>query len=171
MKFPEVDWLAKWALYTPERLFLRDHRSDRSWTYDEANERACALAARLQNEAGVGRGQRVAMYATNCSEYVFLWLACVKLGAVLVPLNFRLTAPELAIMLRDSDPALLVFDPAFDAQMLDLRADGIAVPELPVASLTSVVFGGEGDPAGLTTDRPGQLDDLVMILYTSGTTG
>jgi fatty-acyl-CoA synthase len=171
MRFPEVDWLAKWAYYTPNRRFLRDHARDVTWTFGEAGSRVAALAAYLRREASVGRGDRVAVYAPNGSQYVFLLLACVKLGAVLVPLNHRLTAPELAVMLGDADPQLLVFDAAFGPQLAALRQAGLTVPDLDLTDLEAFVFGELPLAAGFTPDRPGTLDDLVMILYTSGTTG
>lgn len=166
MRFPEVDWLAKWALYTPERTFLRDHAGGQEWTYSEAEQRAVNLAFHLRNEAGIRRGDRVAVLAPNCSQYVFILLACVKLGAVLVPLNFRLTPPELAVMLKDADPALLIFDPDFRDRVDDLQSRGF---DLPALNLNELPMKDAGKP--WAADRSGQLDDLVMILYTSGTTG
>ena len=129
------------------------------------------MAAHLRDQVEIGRGDRVAVYAPNCSEYVYLFLACVKLGAVLVPLNFRLTPPELAVMLRDSDPSLLVHDEAFDDNVATLRAEGVNVPGLTISSLDGLVWGAQPPPVDFAADRPGELDDRVMILYTSGTTG
>ncbi len=171
MRFPEVDWVSKWARYGPDKLFLRDHQQDVQWTYLQAEQRACVLAQKLRAEHGVARGQRLAVYAQNCSEYVFLFLACVKLGAVLVPLNFRLTPSELAVMLRDSDPSLLIFDPEFEESLTALRSLGLDVPSVPMIELKTAAFDRSGAAAEFVLDRPGQLDDAAMILYTSGTTG
>ncbi len=169
MRFPETDWLAKWAHYTPERLFLRDHRRQTEWTYGQAQRRAQAVAGFLQNDCGIVRGRRVAVLATNCSEYVFLLLACIKLGAVLVPLNFRLTPPELAVMLGDSEPDLLIFAGEFRDRIDTLQREGFDAPTLDLDRLEDLVFAQSA--ADFRADRPGRLDDLVMILYTSGTTG
>jgi len=171
MRFPEVDWLAKWARYTPERMFLRDQPRRQSWSYGRAEARAAQLAVYLRENTGLARGDRVAVYAPNCSEYVFLFLACVKLGAVLVPLNHRLTLPELLVMLRDSDPALLVYDVTFADQMDTLRHAGCQVPGMALSELEDLVFGDQTAARVFRPDRSGELDDLVMILYTSGTTG
>jgi len=105
---PTVDWVAKWAGYRPQKLALRDHATGREWTYGEAERRATALAAHLQAGLGVGRGDRVAVLAQNRAETVFLFFACVKLGAVLVPLNFRLTARELDQLVADCEPRVLL---------------------------------------------------------------
>jgi fatty-acyl-CoA synthase len=169
MRFPETDWLAKWAHYTPDRLFLRDHGRNTEWTYGQAQRRAQAVAGFLQNDCGIVRGRRVAVLATNCSEYVFLLLACIKLGAVLVPLNFRLTPPELAVMLGDSEPDLLIFAGEFRDRIDTLQREGFDAPTLDLDRLEDLVFAQSA--ADFRADRPGRLDDLVMILYTSGTTG
>ncbi|HPF71607.1 MAG TPA: long-chain fatty acid--CoA ligase [Candidatus Krumholzibacteria bacterium] len=165
MIHPEVDWIAKWAHYTPGRLFLRDQATGREWTYAEAHRRAGAVAAWLRDDHGIGRGDRVAVLARNCCEHVFLFLGCVKLGAVLVPLNFRLTAPELAVPLADAEPALVLRT----AEFAD-RIGAISCPAVDLDGLTALVRGAEAG-ATFAADRPGDLDDLVMILYTSGTTG
>jgi fatty-acyl-CoA synthase len=171
MRYPETDWLAKWAVYTPDRLFLRDHETGREWTYGEAQGRALAAASLLRDRAGIARGDRVAVYAANCCEYVFLFLACVKLGAVLLPLNHRLTPPELTVMIRDAEPGLLVFGPEFSPGV-DALGDLDARPSaLPLSALAEAVWEPLREPADFVPDRPGRLDDLVMILYTSGTTG
>lgn len=171
MRFPEVDWLAKWALYTPERLFLRDHGRGTTWTFLQAQQRALAVAAHLRDQAGVGRGDRVAVYAPNCSEYVFLFLACVKLGAVLVPLNYRLTPPELSVMLRDADPSLMIHDDSFADNIATLHDRGLRVTCRALSNLEGPVWGTPTPGDLVIGERPGELDDLAMILYTSGTTG
>lgn len=166
MPFPEVDWLAKWARYTPDSLFLRDHSRGVSWSYAEGQRRALAVASLLKDRFGIARGDRVAVLSTNRSEYVYLFLACVKLGAVLVPLNFRLTPAELATPLQDAEPALVICEP----QLRD-RLGQSGFPTEEMKTIESMVFGDPGTPCLSGSDRPGQLDDLVMILYTSGTTG
>ncbi len=148
---------------------MRDHGRNTEWTYGQAQRRAQAVAGFLQNDCGIVRGRRVAVLATNCSEYVFLLLACIKLGAVLVPLNFRLTPPELAVMLGDSEPDLLIFAGEFRDRIDTLQREGFDAPTLDLDRLEDLVFAQSA--ADFRADRPGRLDDLVMILYTSGTTG
>ncbi len=166
MQHPEVDWLAKWALYTPESLFLRDHARQEEWNFNHGEKRARQVASALQKNYGIKRGDRVAVLSTNRSEYVFLMLACVKLGAILVPLNFRLTTQELRQPLQDAEPALVVCE----KELEDRLPDG----SWAMAGMTvfdALVFGPLDETANFTIDRSGQLDDLVMILFTSGTTG
>lgn len=173
MNVPRVDWLARWALYTPNRLFLRNHGDGREWTYREAERRARALAAHLSGACGLRRGDRIAVYAHNCPEYLFLFLACVKLGTVLVPLNFRLVPRELDVLLRDAEPALLVHGDDLARPAAQLTALPAAARRLAVSTLSPLLDGdGDGDgDARFAAAAPGGLDDLVMILYTAGTTG
>ena len=168
MILPQTDWLAKWAVYTPGRLCLRDDPTDRAWTYAEAELRARALAHHLRTAHGVERGDRIAVYAHNCPEFVFLFLACVKLGTVLVPLNFRLTPAEVDVLVADADPALLVVDENLAEAAAELTAVPKAARRITIEELTPLLDGGLAD---FVADRPGELDDLVLILYTAGTTG
>ena len=166
MQHPEVDWLAKWALYTPENLFLRDHAREVQWNFKEGEQRARQVAAALQTTYGIERGDRVAVLSTNRSEYVYLMLACVKLGAILVPLNFRLTAQELNHPLEDAQPALVIYESGLEGKIN--RGKWVATE---MSIFDNLVFGALDEVATFKSDRPGQLDDLAMILFTSGTTG
>ena len=66
--------------------------------------------------AGIGKGDRVALLAPNCAEYFELQFACGRLGAIMLPLNWRLTVPELDYILGDSTPKLLIHDKASPQQ-------------------------------------------------------
>jgi fatty-acyl-CoA synthase len=167
---PEVDWLRKWAGYRPQKLALRDHARAREWTYARADACAARLAAHLRDGLGVGRGDRVAVLAQNRAETVFLFLACVKLGAILVPLNFRLTARELDQLLGDCEPHVL-FVGADEAAVADaLSATRTVAHRLPLGEIAPLIDAPTAGEA-FAADRPGELDDPVMILYTAGTTG
>ncbi|PPK71394.1 long-chain fatty acid--CoA ligase [Actinokineospora auranticolor] len=147
-------WPARRALMTPDRTALVFE--GRSTTYAELSRRVNALASRLV-AAGVAAGDRVAYLGQNHPAFVDTLFATTLVGAIFVPLNFRLTGPELAYQLTDAAPAVLVHDPAHPA---------------PGATRTIEVDadwpGGGGDaPAA----PPVPVDAPAMILYTSGTTG
>ncbi|MBD3220023.1 AMP-binding protein [bacterium] len=164
---PQVDWLARWAVYTPSARMLRDHARDREWSYGEADGRVSALARHLADDLGIARGDRVAVLAQNRAETVFLYLACVRLGAVLVPLNFRLTSRELDILVADCEPRLLLVG-ADEGEV----ADRLTAPpgrRLPLADVTPFLVEDVSPVAGPAA--PTDLDHPVMILYTAGTTG
>ena len=93
------------ALNHPDVTALRC--GDQTLSYAELNDRAERLAAGLQ-QRGIAPGQRIALLAKNCIEYPLLLLASMKLGSVLVPLNFRLASAELSGILRDSQSTVLI---------------------------------------------------------------
>jgi len=165
-------WLERRADLNPDRPALID--AGGVLPYRRLRDRVAGLAAGLA-EQGVRRGDRVAVLAVNRAEYVEILFAAARLGAMVVPLNWRLTAAELAFQVGDSEPVLLVLDPG----LKDLGMDVLTRPE--AAPLRTVVaLEGPGDPAWVSYEAlaqsprgtpAGRPDDPFLILYTSGTTG
>ena len=83
------DWIAHHASRRPDKVAILDLAIGRRLTYRELDRRASRLAAALRS-MGVGRGDRVAILAHNCAEFFDLQFACGRLGAIMVPLNWRL---------------------------------------------------------------------------------
>lgn len=143
-------------------------------TVGEVNDRARRLAAGLY-ELGVRPGDRVASMMPNRDEAVDLFLACAVLGAIQVPLNVFLKGEFLRYQLADAEPAVVVAD----AAALPLMVDTLAGPGLSGARLVALDESGPGVAANFAElyrdsaqawPDPGP-DDLVTVLYTSGTTG
>jgi len=107
------DWIAFHADRTPDKLAMIDQASARRFTYAEMNDRAARLAAWFRDEWGVQRGDRLAILAKNSTEYFEFQYACIKLGALMLPLNWRLAEQELQFILRDSGAVGLVYDAEF----------------------------------------------------------
>ncbi|MDE3231182.1 MAG: AMP-binding protein, partial [Chloroflexota bacterium] len=104
------EWLARREQLSPNRVGLVDVATGARLTYRALNTRCRALAALLAERHGVRAGDRVAILAANSPEYLDAFFACALLGAILTPLNWRLTVPELAVILRDCEPRLLLHD-------------------------------------------------------------
>src|SRR5258708_4939516 len=104
------EWLAQRELLTPEKVGLIDSETGARFTYRMLNRRARALATYLEHQYHIQQGERVAVLAFNAPEYLDAFFACALLGAILVPLNWRLTARELRIILNDCKPKLLLHD-------------------------------------------------------------
>jgi fatty-acyl-CoA synthase len=166
------DWIAHHARYSPDRLAQIDVDSGRSFTYAQFDDRASRLAHHLRHAAGVKRGDRVAVLASNTTETFELLFACQRLGAILLPLNWRLAVPELEYILNDAEPRCLVYGGNFAAtvdrlasarsQLALLRLDyGVASPYEAALQESPTL----ADPEQMT------LDDPWSILYTSGTSG
>jgi fatty-acyl-CoA synthase len=164
-------WTARRARKSPQHLALV--HPERSLDYAELHRRCTRLAHALRG-LGVRRGDRVGYLGPNHPAFLETLFAVGQLGAVLVPLNIRLAAPELLHQLTDSGTSVLVHAPECAAQVAALRADA------PVRDWVSL-RGADAEDAGYeeliaradetSLDEPVGLDELCMIMYTSGTTG
>ena len=175
------DWLAKRELLTPEKVALIDAATGERRTYREWNARANAVAHLLRHVLGVQKGDRVAVLAANCPAYLDLLFAAGKLGAILAPLNWRLTVRELEIILHDCAPAVLFHDETYAGN----ARQAAALVGIPTEPLPNPTPAGETPavhvpaPAGWETGATSPsvampeltLEDPFLILYTSGTTG
>jgi fatty-acyl-CoA synthase len=145
-----------------------------SWTWSETNARVDALARALAAR-GLGRGDAVLVLARNSNQmFETLW-ACFKLGAIWVPCNFRLTAPEVAYLAASSRARAMISDADFAAQRAAVAETGIArhiligeSPE-PESELFEDLI-AEGGP-GPFDEAAVAHDDPCWYFYTSGTTG
>ena len=164
---PYYDWIAHHAYRRPGQLAIDDLQTGRSLTYAELHRRTDRLAAWLAAQ-GIGKGDRVALLAPNCAEYFELQFACGRLGAIMLPLNWRLTVPELAYILGDSTPKLLIHDKSFAQQARALSASLLEIdPETPTSAYERAMASG----APVRPPVPLTHDDIGMVMYTSGTTG
>ena len=116
-------FLAKRALLSPNLEGFVDADTGRRFTYAEWNARANRTANALLG-LGVRKGDRVALLQMNSIEYMESFFAVAKLGAICVPLNWRLTPEELAFILRDSGSTTLVFGGEFTEAVNQLQARG-----------------------------------------------
>ena len=163
------DWLSRRQIYTPERVAVTCPEG-RSYTYREFNHRACALAVWMRGELGIEPGDRVACLSMNRIEYLDLFFSCGKVGAVLVPLNYRLPEPALRELIADCQPCLLVCEEEWREMAGALKA------ERKVAHVAAFGAGGVASicehPTGIDFQaHAAGIEEIAMILYTSGTTG
>jgi fatty-acyl-CoA synthase len=162
-------WIEQHAAYAPAKVALAFEGRDVS--YAELARDIGRLAAGL-GALGVRRGDRVAVLSYNRPEYLALVFACARIGAICVPLNWRLAPPEHLYILKNADVSALFCDPAFRAGIDGIRA------ELPSVRLVGFGFSDQAWRAydtclveGDAAVEAGTLDDPALIVYTSGTTG
>lgn len=162
----ELDFVARWSLYRPEQAVLIDADTNRTWTWRELRVQVERLAGFLAQQ-GVARGDRVAALAANDVEYVPLFLALQRLGAALVPVNFRLAVKEVQHILDDAAPRLFFVHDAY-AAVADQVTLPAAVGRHRFERLAELM-----QDAALPRFEAFQsrFDDACMVLYTSGTTG
>jgi fatty-acyl-CoA synthase len=160
-------WIVTHAGFQPEKPAIRF--GSEVLTYAALAARIERLAAVLARDLGIGRGDRIAWLATNHPDMLALLFAAARIGAILVPLNWRLAAPEHVFILQNSGARALIGQRQF--------LDALAGSDLPV-EVRVVALDGPGETlagliaaAGPPPDAAGMPGDPLLIVYTSGTTG
>ncbi|MGA1757208.1 MAG: acyl-CoA synthetase [Pseudomonadales bacterium] len=173
------DFLTRRAAVTPEREAYVDPQTGLRLTFSALNERVNQLANALAS-AGVNPGDRVALCLMNSVEFIESFLAIAKMGGVVVPLNWRLVADELEFIIKDSGAQTLLYGQEFQSVVADLQGRGDKTDVVRWIESGDVerrldfsehydAFrhqGAVGEPQLGATG-----DDLLFIMYTSGTTG
>jgi fatty-acyl-CoA synthase len=178
--YPNANWrklvlgemLARVARKYPGKLALVFEETRLSFA--DLDDRVNRLANAL-SDSGVGKGEKVAVLSYNSHRVVEAYFACHKLGAVVVPVNFRMVEEEVRYILSDSEAHTLLFGEGFGGMAENIKGDG-------AVSLAVDMDGGtegfaEDYEQLISSGDPGELpvevddDDDVFIMYTSGTTG
>ncbi|AGS67777.1 acyl-CoA synthetase [Streptomyces collinus] len=152
--------LRRSARRTPARVALE--YGERSWTYGELDD-AVSRAAGLLLAEGLAPGDRVAAYGHNSDAYVLAFLGCARAGLVHVPVNQNLTGDDLAYLLGQSGSTLVLTDPDLAGRLPD-GARALPLRDTADSFLTRLADAPPYDGPGPRTE------DLVQLLYTSGTT-
>src|ERR1700688_5250818 len=164
------DWIAHFSRRTPDKVAVVDLFSERRFTYAQFDTRISRLAAHLRDRLNIARGDRVAVLAHNTTDTLEVQFACGRLGAVFLPLNTRLTVPELHYIVGDAAPKLMIHD-------ADLAEPALAGPKLCTVGSTLLLGPNGSYEAAIAAAKPLEeaeivtLDDISTIMYTSGTTG
>ena len=138
----------------------------RCWSYAELVELSGRFANLLQ-VAGVVPGDRIAVQVQKSVEAIALYLAAVRAGAVFLPLNTAYTGAEVGYFLDDAEPAVFVCDSARESEFKDIDAK---LYSLDGDGYGSFMVAAQSQPVAFANSAR-SADDLVAILYTSGTTG
>jgi fatty-acyl-CoA synthase len=172
MSVRAYDWIAHHARNTGTALATVDLGEQRRLSYAQLHERVGRLAAWLHSQ-GVGKGDRAAILAQNCTDFFELQFACGRLGAIFVPLNWRLTVPELRFIVGDAAPRVLIHDPEFGdtATALLQAVNGLRLLERrgPASAYERAL--ADSTPLPPAQWAGARHDDVSTIMYTSGTTG
>ena len=168
-------WNYKQAIMNPKRTALV--YGDREITYTQLDSRTNQIADAM-SQRGVERGDRVCILSTNSAEFLEAMFATAKLGAIFVPINFRLAGPEVAYVLGNARPKLFLYSGNLSATVdTALKQDDL--PEFKVVALETddVPEGREAFEDLVASGSPDKVErdvernDVAMIMYTSGTTG
>ena len=158
-------WVEKNAAFTPLKTALRFEGEDIGYARFAETIRGHARA--LKAVHGVARGDRVAYLGLNSPSMLALFFACARIGAIFSPLNWRLASPELAYILADSTPRLLVADADHAGFASEAAAD---LPDIAVVPVDGIARHAE-TAAGEDRDPHAGPETPCLLVYTSGTTG
>ncbi len=173
------DLIGRRALYTPDSMAVIDAGKvpHRAFTFSELNARANRLANWLRDGAGIHKGDRVAILAMNGVEFLDTFFACGKLGAIMVPFNWRLNTRELLTLIDQTTPSVLIYSDDFCQTVqqiaeastslrhfVHLEGRGIARSRDYEKTLAESV---------LRAVQPPDMneEDIACLIFTGGTTG
>lgn len=155
-----VDAVSYYAHQRAGALACVDLESGRRWSYAELARDVDQTAVWLTGQFGPASGVRIASVARNSVTLLILHLACIRAGTLYTPLNWRLTTPELTVLVRDAQPSLLLHDAEFQPPAFE-------GPCILTADLESMVAAASTET--MLQRRPA--DTASTLLYTSGTSG
>ncbi|MEN6623505.1 MAG: long-chain fatty acid--CoA ligase [Smithella sp.] len=168
------EWISKRAAVQPRKPFLSEN--GRTYNNLQFNERVNKTANALCS-LGIGKGNRVAVLMSNCSEFLEIFFACAKTGVIMVPLNFRLAVPELVYIIKNCAPFLLIYSDEFTDKIQEIKVAGVPVKkylrqsaQLP-GDASFLDYVNQCSAEELQTADEVKLSDPLFIMYTSGTTG
>ena len=175
------DYLGRRAIYSPDKLAVVDagKQPELRLTYAQMNARANELANWLQTEAGIGQGDRVAILARDGVEHLDTFFACGKLGAIHTALNWRLHWRELAEIMANTTPKVLIYSDEFSEAVANLQNEAQASSlthfvHVEGAGVAGSVLFAEAMAAGseepVTTPTLTE-EDIAALIFTGGTTG
>jgi len=173
-------WVQRWSELQPEKPAIVFEGT--SISYSMLQQRVNKTSCWLQS-LGIEKGDRVAAMLSNCPEFMELYLACSRLGAIFVPINFRMAAPEVDYTLKNCRPRLFVFGGESSGELTGLDIQNYLPPVL-IASVGEKTldarildyhggvekFGGQ-EPFTTGSTGPADPEEPQVIMYTSGTTG
>ena len=166
------DLIDRNAAFTPDKAAIRF--AGVTLTYAGLAQRIAQTARALKSQLGIERGDRIAILANNHPDYLVLLYACARLGAMLVPLNWRLALPEQRYILVDAGVKVLLLEEAYApvADALTQAYPSVRLVGIDFVPATGLSFGrllaagsGEGRHRHVEPASP------LLIVYTSGTTG
>jgi len=172
-----ADLLTNRVRLTPEKEAIYDVDNNVRYTYKQFNERVNRAANFLTNKLGIAKGDRVSFYAFNSIAYLDVLYAVGKIGAIIAPLNWRLTVSELVYITNDSAPKAILVGPEWVDQFNELlKETNISkIVTLEGAKIEGAFnYDEELEKASPQEPlRPADLngEDTYCIMYTSGTTG
>lgn len=163
------EWIERWAIESPDKTALVFE--NRAITYQDFETSVRKNAALLESGFEVKRGDRIAYFGLNTPEFLYLLFACARIGSVLAPLNWRLSATELSVLVENAAPKILFVDPDLDCEWTRNGFSDCSVLDLAQVENDSRETGTTSAPAVDTVKNQNCGPEPLLLVYTSGTTG
>lgn len=151
-------WLQKRSQHSPYKIAVIDGETGERWNYKQLFDRSREMAGRLLS-AGIGPGDRVALLSPNHIVYFELLFACVDIGAIFVPLNWRLAENEWNYIVRDCKAKCVIVHDDYLEEAKQLKCQVFSLDELATKEIQKKV------------SHSTRINDAAAIIYTGGTTG
>ncbi|MGJ9458390.1 acyl-CoA synthetase [Oceanobacillus sp. CF4.6] len=163
MKY-DINWFESRVSLTPNKIAIIDSNTNDSWTYAELHRRVAKVGNYFYSK-GIRKGDRVAILAPNHISFFDFFFAAMKIGAIFIPLNWRLAEAELEYVINDCDPKMIGIDPLFvdKIKAIDTTSNLVMIDHNDYLNdLHSEPF---------TIDTQLKEEDPLAMIYTGGTTG
>ena len=164
------DWAGRRAALTPHRTALYDSFTQKVYTFQAMNDRACRVGTYLTDALGLCKGDVIALICRNRLESIDLYLACGKLGVILAPLSQRLKKPELDDLMTRLQPRVLVYENQFAELVATLSAPASVQSVINIDDdrniFENVIL--KTDPREVNI--PLAMNDRCLYVHTGGTT-
>lgn len=164
-----LDFVAHFARTTPRKLAVHDLARDERYTYAQLDEAVDRAAHVIHATLGEPEGKRVAVLSRNSAQFLVLHLACVRAGAIFVPVNWRLTPSEVRQTLLDCEPSWFVLEQTFHDRAGTDTCPYVYFDDSPrgFAALLAAAPMPSAPARGVAVEP----DTPITLLYSSGTTG
>lgn len=160
-----LDWTAKWADYTPDKIAITSYDVNKSYTYSDLHTYANRLTDKFV-DLQLEEGDRIAVLAEHSLEYIALFVACQRMGIILVPLNYRLSLKEISKLVLDCTPSLLIYNANHQDKVAQL-----SLQDLRTISFDALRHYYQFSETISEKTFQIKADNPLFIFYTSGTTG
>ncbi|MBR3121265.1 MAG: AMP-binding protein [Oceanobacillus sp.] len=160
----DINWFESRVQLTPKDIAIIDSETKESWTYEELYERVIKVSNFFHTK-GVRKGDRVAILAPNHISYFDFFFASMKIGAIFVPLNWRVAKAELHYCINDCDPKVIGVNPDFKANLDAAETNGTYIT-IDTSNYIDDLYYEQA-----TFDGTLHEEDPLAMIYTGGTTG
>ncbi|HSW67245.1 MAG TPA: AMP-binding protein [Bacteroidales bacterium] len=167
-----IDWFERWTSYCPDKVAVEEYETGRAYSYAQFNVLGNQLRGWMWSEMSIAKGDRIVILADNCLEHIALFATAQKSGIILVPLNHRLTTPDLDFLISNCDPSMIICEEKYLPKIQPSEAYEKVSFKFTLSQFQercSTLLADE--PYNTFNSNTPSENDPLFLIYTSGTTG